>query len=178
MEFTPYFKKNWHRIDLDQFKFIYAEGEKLLKVTVETANLITKKNNWIFGAFITIFLAIAGYWFAGYIIPTFDIAIGLVELNILIVIFLSLHTMSIYKINVPGAQPEKMLTDESFEPWKDFELAYKNMILSRCIDHNFSIKENRKYNEIRLKKLQRTIMSIYFIPASFILGYLMTFLLS
>jgi hypothetical protein len=92
--------------------------------------------------------------------------------NIVLILFFSALTLKKYTIFVSGTMPEKLLIDDYFVPFKSFNLAYKNTLLSLCMHHNHRISDNKNINAKMLRSHNRAIKFIYFIPLAILLGYL------
>ncbi|MCX6234196.1 MAG: hypothetical protein NT175_05640 [Bacteroidetes bacterium] len=177
MELSPYLQKNWSKIEIDHLKFILEQAEKTLNATVETANGHSKKSAWIFGLFLSILIVVLGSWITGEVSGEYMISGIPFICNVILILYFSFRAQKMYSINIPGTRAEGLLTDEFFEPFEDPALAYKNMILSKCIDYDESIVENRIINNRRLQRLEKASKMILIIPCSVLLSFLLYLLL-
>ena len=172
MELSEYFKKNWSKIELDHLLFVFDQAEKRLEETVETAKLSKSKGKWVFGSFLGLLSALIVASSTIDIPDELKLSAVFLVINIVLILFFSALTLKKHTIFVTGTMPERLLIDNYFVPFKSFNLAYKNTLLSLCIDHNHRISDNKTINARTLKHYNRAIKFIYFIPLSILLGYL------
>ncbi|MFC2088077.1 hypothetical protein ACFLSX_00615 [Calditrichota bacterium] len=166
---------DWAKISEAQALLFLSLSEKRLDETVETAKLITSKNDKLLTINISLIILIIGYLINHFNEITIDImaTTGLVALIILVYAGIKfIKNLFSYEIGTKGEEPKVILNSTFVNDGINSKESYKAISLQVCEAYQAKIDSNHLVNNDRSVNLQKGIYAMIILPLSFIISSL------
>jgi hypothetical protein len=163
--------KKWSKLSKDTAQLYVSQSESRLSATIESANLITSATDKAFGLITTLLSVCIGYLFTGSDCYLKGVSFFILINGIIALLFL-FKNMNKYILCTLGEEPQiifkSSFIDNDFSP----EEQYINLAFQVIESTQSKIDHNHYVNAVRQSRLQRTRITLLFIPTAFILANL------
>lgn len=166
---------NWHTISEKTAGLILAQGEGLLKETVETAKAISTRSDKLISIQIPILTAFVAYLFGS----EYNKTINYLQLSVIIaavIVFISFvyayKSFKKYDIAVPGENPSKIASSAFIDKYQNEKQQYLNMVVFISEGIQARVDINIIANKKRMAYNSSSLKILIWLPIAPFLSYL------
>ncbi len=160
-------KETWDKIGPDEAKFIFSQGDKLLKETLQTSDAIVSRSTTLMTVIIGAMTTLIGFIATSISKGTFNelVLTSIIAVGYLYFVSYDLHkNLKSREYMYAGTLPGIFLNEEFYKESSDTTSREKSFHLTEALNYQDRIKTNIKVNNERFKLMDACMTRLFYFP--------------